>query len=263
MTCSAGTMSAARAAASTPARATSLHRAAAARASPAARAPAPAPASTTSHCGLAGARPAPRRAARGGPANAAAVSWDVDVNVDPKGPNTRELFASITIAAPPDLIWDCLTDYENLADFIPSLETNKLMERFPGGCKLYQVGAQDVALGAKFRAKALVECREYPAGLRGDGARLGFPQPRGTVWGRKSSDITFKMIEGDFRVFKGMWNIQNGRMPGTSRLSYAVTVTPQLWLPVALVQGRIAGEIEANLKAVRSHAERLQTVRST
>jgi hypothetical protein len=39
------------------------------------------------------------------------------------------------------------------------------------------------------------------------------------------------------------------------RLSYAVYVQPQPWLPVALVQGRIEREIMANLRAVAAYAE--------
>lgn len=44
--------------------------------------------------------------------------------------------------------------------------------------------------------------------------------------------------------------------PATAmRLSYAVYVQPQPWLPVALVQGRIEREIMANLRAVAAYAE--------
>ena len=42
----------------------------------------------------------------------------------------------------------------------------------------------------------------------------------------------------------------------TTRLSYALFVRPQRWLPVQLVQNRIEGEIVANLRAVRAHAEK-------
>lgn len=41
----------------------------------------------------------------------------------------------------------------------------------------------------------------------------------------------------------------------TSRLSYALHVRPQRWLPVGLIQGRIKQEVENNLLAVKSYAE--------
>jgi hypothetical protein len=55
-----------------------------------------------------------------------------------------------------------------------------------------------------------------------------------------------------------VWRIQEGPRGGdSSRLSYALFVRPQIWLPVRLVQGRIESEIKNNLAAVRSHTERL------
>ncbi len=44
--------------------------------------------------------------------------------------------------------------------------------------------------------------------------------------------------------------------PTTTRLSYALHVQPQAWLPIRLVQGRIVGEVKVNLTAVRQHSER-------
>jgi hypothetical protein len=59
------------------------------------------------------------------------------------------------------------------------------------------------------------------------------------------------------QAFKGIWRMQRDpAAPAASmRLSYAVYVQPQPWLPVALVQGRIEREIIANLRAVAAHAE--------
>lgn len=60
------------------------------------------------------------------------------------------------------------------------------------------------------------------------------------------------------QVFRGVWRIQEGRRgEDTSRLSYALFVRPQIWLPVRLVQGRIEQEIKNNLAAVRQHTEAL------
>lgn len=54
--------------------------------------------------------------------------------------SSRKLHASIAIGAPVDVVWEALTDYENLGTFIPSLVENKCLERRPQGCVLYQVG---------------------------------------------------------------------------------------------------------------------------
>ena len=130
------------------------------------------------------------------------------------------------------------------------------------------MGAQDVALGAKFRAKCLMECMEFIQGLKRGSPELkaaGFPEnitgPR-ELLDTPSRDITFRMLEGDFQQFQGVWRMQQGVAgKNTTRLSYAVTVSPMRWLPVRLVQGRIEGEITSNLQAVRAYAENLKAQR--
>ena len=42
----------------------------------------------------------------------------------------------------------------------------------------------------------------------------------------------------------------------TTLLRYILRVKPQRWLPVRFVEGRIAKDVEANLKAIRAVAER-------
>jgi len=225
----------------------------------------------------------------------AACSSAVSVLIEKPSMFTRTLFASVDVSAPASALWSCLTDYDSLGEYIPSLAVNRCLDRYEDGCKLEQVGEQDVALGAKFKARVVLEIREHPSGEpRGpprrhptppphpppptspasppgaaagipedicckDGGAKGslFPYPRSTVPAADSHprDISFDMVEGDFVRFQGVWRIQDGPTPNSSRLSYAVVVTPQRFLPVGLVEGRISGEIQRNLTAVREIAE--------
>ena len=184
------------------------------------------------------------------------------------GMGTRTLFAGVDIESHPDVVWQTLTDYDGLGDVVPSLAVNKCLERHDRGCLLEQVGEQDVALGKKFRARVILEIMEHVGGipdsllnLDGKQGKDGqnedpFPTPQSPDGLSNTRDISFKMVEGDFTRFQGVWRVQADR-EGRTRLSYAVAVTPQVWLPVALVEGRIASEIKRNLGAVKLHAERL------
>lgn len=64
--------------------------------------------------------------------------------------------------------------------------------------------------------------------------------------------------------FRGVWRMQQQQTPeaeggsARTRLSYALFVRPQKWMPIGLIQNRIEGEVIANLTAVRAHAERRQ-----
>lgn len=54
--------------------------------------------------------------------------------------SSRKLQASVDINAPLPVVWQALTDYNNLGTFIPSLVENRCLERRKQGCLLYQVG---------------------------------------------------------------------------------------------------------------------------
>eukprot|EP00775_Hariotina_reticulata_P004544 gene4544-4796_t len=182
--------------------------------------------------------------------------------------SSRKLHASIDIGAPVDIVWDALTDYDNLGTFIPSLVENKCLKRRPQGCVLYQVGAQDVAMGMKFCAACTLEIQEYPAGIPDSlcttdgGLDRFFPAPLGSSStadrdGRSFiKDISFSLLEGDFQAFKGIWRLQPGPAGDLStQLQYSLFVKPHAWLPVGLIQSRISSEVVNNLRAVQLHAE--------
>lgn len=63
------------------------------------------------------------------------------------------------------------------------------------------------------------------------------------------------------QAFKGIWRMHEvvsaDGSSASMRLSYALYVQPRPWLPVALIQSRIEGEVVQNLQAVQLHAEQL------
>ncbi|GLC40188.1 hypothetical protein PLESTB_001939400 [Pleodorina starrii] len=211
----------------------------------------------------------------------------VRIEVEKTSWTSRRVFAAVVVAAPKGCVWDALTDYDNLGNFVPSLVENRCLERTANSAVVYQVGAQDVAMGVKFSAAVSLRCTEFPDG--GVPRELMTPPPPGAVssgssssssgssldaggWGSAAdveslypfpltsapgavpSDISFELVEGDFQVFRGIWRMQQvGEME--TLLSYALFVKPQAWLPVALIQGRIENEVVRNLEALRQYAE--------
>lgn len=176
----------------------------------------------------------------------------LDLKIEKSGKNSRRITAKIEVEAPLDAVWNVLTDYERLADFIPGLAVCQLLERRENGARLLQIGEQNLAFGLKFKAKGIVDVVENELEILPIGIRR---------------DIDFKMVEGDFEVFKGKWGIeqfegstgnQNFSIKKDFRtlLSYIVDVQPKKWLPVALVEGRLSREIQINITCVRSQAMR-------
>ncbi|KAI8467286.1 MAG: hypothetical protein J3K34DRAFT_430906 [Monoraphidium minutum] len=204
---------------------------------------------------------------------------EVSVMIEKPSFSSRRLIAATSILAPPERVWEALTDYDGLGQFIPSLVENRCLERRERGAVLYQVGAQDVAMGVKFRAACTLEITEHPSGLpsamcmeedsavssmdEGDGEHL-FPWPVQSLPGKAiHGDITFDLLKGDFADFRGLWRIQQGLQgPDSSWLVYSLFVRPQAWLPVGLIQNRISAEVVSNLRAVQQHTEQMHSLRA-
>ncbi|XP_025817492.1 uncharacterized protein LOC112894102 isoform X3 [Panicum hallii] len=179
-----------------------------------------------------------------------AIGFEIQVSKMGKR-NRRVVRARVRVDAPLEAVWATLTDYEGLADFIPGLSECRLLDQAHGFARLYQVGEQDLALGFKFNAKGTIDCYEGDMESLPDAA------------GARRREIAFNMIDGDFKVFKGKWSVQEeeqGGGPGDSyqyhtTLSYLVELEPKLWVPVRLLEGRICSEIKNNLVSIREQAQ--------
>jgi len=239
--------------------------------------------------------------------------------------NFRNVTAEIKINALPKIVWNLITDYENLHKIVPNLAVNQVVERWDGGARLLQVGEQRLIsqgssiLGANFltpkltfRARCTLDCQEYLKSEMKEGGE-GY--------------INFVQVKGDFEDFSGSWflealeNDNNDCDHGDSKLSheeekmeqqtssafdyssattsspsqhhlhnnqhdhhdhvglsetsntgicsttttttstllrYNLGVRPAAWLPVRLIERRMANDVKQNLNAIRQAAERIQ-----
>lgn len=86
----------------------------------------------------------------------------ITVAVEKSSWSSRVIHASVEVCTGVSVVWGCLTDYDHLANFIPSLVENECLERYPNGARLRQVGEQVVLPGVKFSAECTLECFEFP-----------------------------------------------------------------------------------------------------
>ncbi|XP_060217513.1 uncharacterized protein LOC132644876 [Lycium barbarum] len=178
----------------------------------------------------------------------------VEIEIEKMGKNRRRIRSKVAVNASLQNVWDVLTDYERLADFIPGLAVSQLLQKEPNFARLLQIGEQDLAFGLKFNAKGVIDCYEK------DLEDLPTGQTR---------DIEFKMVEGDFKIFEGKWSIEQCKtgsvkehdssvdQPFLTTLSYIVYVEPKLWLPVRVIEGRLCKEVKINLRSVRDEAQKV------
>ncbi|CAA0839420.1 Polyketide cyclase / dehydrase and lipid transport protein [Striga hermonthica] len=165
----------------------------------------------------------------------------IEIEIEKIGKNSRRIRSTVVIQASLQAVWDLLTDYERLSDFIPGLAVSKLLDKRGNFVRLYQIGEQNLAFGLKFNAKGTIDC---------------FEKDLETLPSGQKRDIEFKMVEGDFQLFEGVWSIEQNDSGLETTLVYIVNVKPKVWLPVRLVEGRLSKEIRSNLSCIRVEAEK-------
>ncbi|NJR40699.1 MAG: cyclase [Leptolyngbyaceae cyanobacterium CSU_1_4] len=156
---------------------------------------------------------------------------EVEVCTDRVEGRQRQISARIQIPHPVEQVWQVLTDYDHLADFIPSLAKSQKIEHPQGGIRLEQVGTQSL-LKFKFCAKVVLDMVEQ------------FPH-----------QLDFQMVEGDFKKFFGSWVLQPLAHGAATELSYTVCVLPPLSMPVGMIERRLKSGLVLNLSAIRQQAD--------
>jgi ribosome-associated toxin RatA of RatAB toxin-antitoxin module len=151
----------------------------------------------------------------------------------------RRVEATIHLPHPIEQVWQALTDYEKLAEFIPNLSISRRVPHPEGGIRLEQVGVQNLKI-VTFSARVVLDMTE-----------------------EHLSAIRFKMVEGDFKAFSGEWLLQP--MPeteaGGTRLTYCLEVWPKATIPVIAIEQRLRKDLPANLRAILQHLESQKAIR--
>lgn len=159
----------------------------------------------------------------------------VEVEAEAVEGRKRKISAKIYIPRSVEQVWQVLTDYEALADFIPNLGKSDRLPHPQGGIRLEQVGTQRL-LRFNFSARVVLDLEEI------------FPQ-----------EVRFHMVEGDFNAYEGSWRLEpqmTADQSGT-HLSYTVLVWPKRTMPVVILERRLQQDLRFNLLAIRQRVEEL------
>jgi ribosome-associated toxin RatA of RatAB toxin-antitoxin module len=144
---------------------------------------------------------------------------------------TRRLAVQLRLRLAPEWIWSVLTDYDHLDSFIPNLASSRQLWRRGNQVALEQVGTQQFC-GLRFSARVQLELNEEP-----DQGRLAF-----------------RMLEGDFRCFQGLWQV--GVDDTSTWLLYDLTVQGKPGMPIGLIEQRLKEDLASNLRGVQREAQR-------
>ncbi|XP_022966190.1 uncharacterized protein LOC111465941 isoform X2 [Cucurbita maxima] len=161
---------------------------------------------------------------------------DVYCEVEVVSWRERQIRASIFVNSGIESVWNALTDYERLADFIPNLvSSGRIPCPHPGRIWLEQRGLQR-ALYWHIEARVVLDLQEL---LNSDGSR----------------ELHFSMVDGDFKKFEGKWSLKAGTRSSPTILSYEVNVIPRFNFPAILLERIIRSDLPVNLRALACRAE--------
>jgi len=144
---------------------------------------------------------------------------------------TRRLAVQLRLDLAPEWIWSVLTDYDQLHRFIPNLASSRQLWRRGNLVALEQVGTQQFC-GLRFSARVQLELSEEP----------------------EQGRLSFRMLEGDFRCFQGIWQV--GADATSTWLLYDLTVQGKPGMPIGLIEQRLKEDLASNLRGVQREAQR-------
>ncbi|KAJ1387784.1 START-like domain superfamily [Sesbania bispinosa] len=149
----------------------------------------------------------------------------------------RRVKAEISINADIDSVWNALTDYEHLADFIPNLVwSGRIPCPYPGRVWLEQRGFQR-AMYWHIEARVVLDLQET----------------LNSAWDR---ELNFSMVDGDFKKFEGKWSVKSGTRSSSTNLSYEVNVIPRFNFPAIFLERIIRSDLPVNLRALAYRVEK-------
>nr|ATG70999.1 HCF145 [Hesperocyparis macrocarpa] len=148
----------------------------------------------------------------------------------------RRVSAAVVIEAEEQSVWEVLTDYERLAEFIPNLVLSEVIQgREEGRVRLRQRGMQR-NMYWHIEAQVVLDLQELPHLENG-------------------KELHFSMVEGDFKQYEGKWCLRLGPRPRTTKLYYEVNVIPRFNFPAIFVERIIRKDLPLNLQSVAARAE--------
>lgn len=160
---------------------------------------------------------------------------DVEIKTDKAEGRQRQISATIRLPYSTESVWQILTDYDHLADFIPNLTKSCRIDHPHGGIRIEQIGTESL-LKLKFCARVVLDMVEH------------FPHR-----------LDFNMVEGDFKLFAGSWLLQPIDVSGNTgtELCYTVSILPPRIMPVNMIERRLSKGLIVNLSAIRQRADML------
>jgi ribosome-associated toxin RatA of RatAB toxin-antitoxin module len=158
---------------------------------------------------------------------------EVSVNrVELDAQRMYEVDATGTVAAPLTKVWRILTGYERMAEFVPDLESCKVLSRNGNEVIIEQFGVARFLFMSK-SIHLIVRATEQPM-----------------------SSIDISLISGDMKHYESHWELIPVPETGGTKVVYSGRLIPNFYVPGILGAKMIRGDIERMMGAVLARLDR-------
>ncbi len=152
--------------------------------------------------------------------------------VDQDGQHMYEVDATGTVAAPLPKVWRILTGYDRMAEFVPDMESSKVLSRNGGEVIIEQFGV----------ARFLFMSRTIHLIVR------AVEQPM--------SSIDISLISGDMKHYESRWELVPVPETGGTKIIYHGKMLPNFYVPSLLGSKMVRSDIERMMNAVLARLDR-------
>lgn len=129
-------------------------------------------------------------------------------------------------------VWNVLTDYDHLPDYLPKMQVSRVVQRIENNIIVEQVTkTQFLFFSKKIEVKLNIVEKPY-------------------------EEIAFDRTGGNLELFSGQWilkPIQNGR---ATRLTYLLTFKPAFYTPKWIVRRTLDREVREQIQLIAARAKK-------
>jgi ribosome-associated toxin RatA of RatAB toxin-antitoxin module len=167
-----------------------------------------------------------------------APTFDVNVervagtNGGTDGGKVYRIAASGTVAAAPSVAWRTLTDYGHLADFVPNLDSARVLSRNGDKIVVEQLGTARFLFFSQ-PIHLVVQVHEQPP-----------------------DRIDIGLVEGDMKVYRASWQLVPSASDGGTKVVYNATIEPKFYVPAMVGTRLVKQDITGMMAAVLERIER-------
>ncbi len=161
------------------------------------------------------------------------LNGEVIVALSSLGDGVTGVTGHIYIAAPPQEVWQAITDYDNHKNFVPNVLDSGVLSDNGTEKIMFEKGKSGMFL---FQKKVFAKLK---------------------VWGERLKHLQFEQLEGDFKVYRGEWILDENHQGKGTFLTYRAQVKPDFFAPQFAIRNVQERDCPLMMLAMKKQAEAL------